>query len=99
VSPEAPHGIDPISGRPYSDKSKLVAGLLQIVFGSLAIGRFYMGFTGLAIAQVATVFFVGVGGSFFTCGASLFVILWPVIDGILILTGKPVDAQGRPLRP
>jgi TM2 domain-containing membrane protein YozV len=99
VSPAAPFGIDPISGLPYSDKSKLVAGLLQLFFGSLAVGRFYMGNTGLALAQMANVFIIGVGGSFFTCGGSLLVMLWPAIDGIIILTGKPVDAQGRPLRP
>jgi len=99
VSPDAPFGIEPTSGRPYSDKSKLVAGLLQICFGGLAVGRFYMGDTSTALAQLAAVFVVGVGGSFFTCGASLLIVLWPLIDGIMILTGKPMDAQGRPLRP
>ena len=99
ASPDAPFGIDPVSGRPYSDKSKLVAGLLQICFGGLAVGRFYMGDTSTAIAQLLAVFVIGGGGSFFTCGASFIVVLWPLIDGIMILTGKPMDAQGRPLRP
>jgi TM2 domain-containing membrane protein YozV len=99
ASPDAPFGIDPVSGRPYSDKSKLVAGLLQICFGGLAVGRFYMGDTSTAIAQLLAVFVIGGGGSFFTCGASFIVVLWPLIDGIMILTGKPLDAQGRPLRP
>ncbi|MEI9938441.1 MAG: NINE protein [Pseudomonadota bacterium] len=99
VSPAAPYGIDASSGLPFSDKSKLVAGLLQLFFGSFAVGRFYLGYTGIAIAQVATVFIIGAGGAAFTCGASLFVILWPAIDGILMLVGKVPDAQGRPLRP
>ncbi|MEI9952836.1 MAG: NINE protein [Pseudomonadota bacterium] len=99
VSPAAPYGIDPVSGLPFSDKSKLVAGLLQLFFGSFAVGRFYLGYTTIAIVQIAVVFIVGAGGAAFTCGASLFVILWPAIDGILMLIGKVPDAQGRPLRP
>jgi len=98
ISPAAPYGIDPVSGKPFSDKSKLVAGLLQLFFGSFAVGRFYLGYTSIAIAQIAVVFLVGGIGSVFTCGASLLVILWPAIDGILMLVGKVPDAQGRPLR-
>jgi TM2 domain-containing membrane protein YozV len=97
--PDAPFGIDPVSGEPYSDKSKLVAGLLQIFFGGLAVGRFYIGDTSTALLQLGAVWLVGVGGSFFTCGASLAVMLWPTIDGIMLLTGHHRDAQGRPLRP
>jgi hypothetical protein len=32
------------NGRPLSDKSKLVAGLLQIFLGGFGIGRFYLGY-------------------------------------------------------
>lgn len=32
----APYGIDPLTGVPYSDKSKLVAGLLQIFWAASA---------------------------------------------------------------
>ena len=46
----APFGVDPLTGLPYSDKSKLVAGLLQIFLGGLGIGRFYLGNVGMAIA-------------------------------------------------
>lgn len=84
----APYGIDPLTGIPYSDKSKLVAGLLQIFLGGLGIGRFYLGNVGIAIAQIAVTFLtLGFGG------------LWPLIDGIVLLAGNPRDAQGRPLRP
>lgn len=85
-APMAPYGVDPMTGLPYSDKSKMVAGLLQI-FLPFGIGRFYTGHTGLGVAQLLL--------SLLTCGA---LSLWPFIDGILILMGKVTDAQGRPLR-
>ena len=83
VDPSAPYGRDPVTGEPFSDKSKLVAGLLQLFIGSLGIGRFYTGHTGIAIAQLLTC-----GG----CG------IWSLIDGIMMLMGNVRDAQGRPLR-
>ena len=74
-------------GLPLSDKSKVTAGLLGLFFGSLGVGRFYLGYTGMGIAQIAVTWLTcGVGG------------LWPLIDSIMILTGKVPDAQGRPLR-
>ncbi|MFE4634145.1 TM2 domain-containing protein [Streptomyces sp. NPDC056773] len=72
------------NGQPYSDKSKLVAGLLQIFLGGLGIGRFYTGHTGMAIAQLLT------------CGGLGF---WALIDGILFLVKDDrTDKQGRVLR-
>ncbi len=82
----APYGVDPLTGMPYSDKSKLVAGLLQILV-PLGIGRFYMGHTGVGVAQLLV--------TIFTCGIGA---LWPFIDGILILTGNPRDGLGRPMK-
>ncbi|KRV47584.1 hypothetical protein AQ490_06740 [Wenjunlia vitaminophila] len=79
----APYGYDPY-GRPYSDKSKTTAGLLQIFLGCFGVGRFYTGHTGMAVAQLLT------------CGG---LGIWALIDGIIILTsGTVTDAQGRPLR-
>jgi TM2 domain-containing membrane protein YozV len=87
--PNAPYGIHPRTGIPYSDKQKLVAGLLQIFLGGFGVGRFYTGHTGLAIAQIAV--------TWCTCGAGG---LWPLIDGIMMLTGDEItDINGRPLRP
>ncbi len=84
----APYGVDPLTGLPYSDKSKLVAGLLQIFLGGLGIGRFYLGNPGMAIAQILVTWFtLGLGA------------LWPLIDGIVLLAGQPRDRAGRPLRP
>ena len=87
MQPHAPFGVDPLTGMPFSDKSKMVAGLLQIFLGSFGAGRFYTGHMGLAIAQIAV--------TWLTCGVGA---IWPLIDGVMMLTGKVPDAQGRPLR-
>jgi hypothetical protein len=86
--PGASYGIDPKTGLPFSHRTKVLAGVLQICLGGLGIGRFYTGHTGIAIAQIAV--------TFVTCGLGA---IWPVIDGILILVAEsPKDAEGRPLR-
>ena len=74
-------------GRPLSDKSKLVAGLLGIFLGGFGVGRFYTGHTGLAVGQLLV--------TLFTCGLGS---LWGLIDGIMILVNGGTDAQGRILR-
>lgn len=94
----APYGVHPTLGLPYSDKQKVVAAVLQIFLGKFGIGRFYMGHTNLAVAQLVTCMLGVWVFSWFTCGMSAFVLLWPVIDGIVILTSDSLDAQGRPLR-
>jgi len=88
--PSAPYGRHPVTGLPYSDKSKVVAGLLQLLglFGIAGIGRIYIGETGLGIAQLLV--------GWVTCG--LGAVIWGVIDAILMLTDKVSDPQGRPLR-
>lgn len=87
VDPSAPYGRHPMTGEPLSDKSKLVAGLLQLLI-PLGIGRMYMGHVGIGIAQLVV--------AIVTCGIGA---LWPFIDGIVILAGKNArDANGRPLR-
>ncbi|WP_182523746.1 TM2 domain-containing protein [Nocardioides dongkuii] len=84
--PGAPYGVHPTTGIPYSEKSKLVAGLLQILL-PLGIGRFYLGDSGMGVAQLlVTIFTCGVGG------------LWPFIDGIIILATDSKDSQGLMLR-
>jgi TM2 domain-containing membrane protein YozV len=90
MDPGAPYGRHPTTGEPLSDKSKVVAGLLQLLglFGLVGIGRIYLGYTGLGVAQLV----VGL----VTCGVGAFV--WGIVDAILILTDKVRDPQGRPLR-
>lgn len=74
-------------GNPLSDKSKMVAGLLQIFLGSFGVGRFYLGYTNIAIAQIAV--------TWLTCGIGA---IWPFIDGIMMIMGNVPDSDGRKLR-
>jgi TM2 domain-containing membrane protein YozV len=71
---------------PDSDKSKVIAGVLQLVF-PFGVGRFYTGHVGLGIAQLLVVIF--------TFG---FGIVWPWIDGIILLASGGTDSTGRRLR-
>jgi TM2 domain-containing membrane protein YozV len=88
--PAAPFGRHPVTGEPYSDKSKIVAGLLQLLglLGLVGIGRMYLGQVGYGIAQLI------VGWVTFGVGAWI----WGIIDAVLILTDRVRDRQGRPLR-
>jgi len=83
TDPAAPYGRHPVTGEPYSDKQKIVAGLLEIFLGGFGAGRWYLGDNGIALAQL------------FTCGG---LGIWALIDGIMMLTGNVRDKQGRPLR-
>ncbi|MFD9436745.1 TM2 domain-containing protein [Streptomyces sp. NPDC060002] len=81
--PQAPYGYD-VMGRPYSEKSKIVAGVLQLSLGCFGVGRFYMGHVGIGLAQL------------FTCGGFG---IWSLIDGIILLVSDDkTDANGRILR-
>jgi hypothetical protein len=84
--PQAPYGREPGTGQPYSDRSKTVAGLLQL-FLPFGVGRLYSGHTGIGVAQLVLTLFFGIGA------------IWAFIDGIVILAGRPTDPRGRPLHP
>lgn len=87
MDPMAPYGRHPVTGEPFSDKQKLTAGLLGILLGAFGAGRFYLNQPGIAVAQIAVTWLTcGIGG------------IWPLIDGILMLTGSVRDQHGRPLR-
>ena len=87
IDPSAPYGRDPLTGLPLSDKSKVTAGLLQILLGGFGVGRFYLGYTTIGVLQLVV--------SVVTCGIGA---IWPLIDGIMILMGNVPDTQGRKLR-
>ena len=73
---------------PLDAKSKLVAGLLGIFLGGFGVHRFYLGYIGIGIAQIAV--------TLITCGLGH---IWGLIEGILLLTGNiNRDAEGRPLK-
>lgn len=96
MPPPMPYGPPPMAvppnayvGRPpyeVSDKSKLIAGVLQIVL-PFGVGRFYTGHTGMAIAQLLV--------TLFTFGAGA---IWGIIDGIVLLANGGRDPYGRPFR-
>ena len=86
VSSQAPYGLHPVTGIPYSDKSKIIAGLLQILL-PFGIGRFYIGDTQTGVIQlIVTVLTCGIGS------------LWSLIDGIIMLATDSKDANGYMLR-
>ncbi len=86
-------------GMPLSDKSKLVAGLLQLFLGWLGVGRFYLGYGGVGTVQlllsifgwITSIFFVGL---FIVAG----VAIWVFIDAIMMFMGNVPDSHGRKLR-
>jgi len=84
AGPGAPYGVDPRTGVPYSDKSRIVGGILQLFLGVVGAGRWYTGSYGMALAQLVT------------CGG---LGVWALVDGVYMLVGEAKDAQGRPLRP
>lgn len=69
-----------ISGTAAEGKSQIVAAILAFVVGVLGVHRFYLGYTGIGIAQLLTL-----GG----CG------IWSLIDLIRIIIGdlKPKDGS------
>ncbi|OLT50999.1 TM2 domain-containing protein [Cellulosimicrobium sp. CUA-896] len=88
-----PGGYDP--NLDPTAKSRLAAGLLGILLGSLGIHRFYLGYTGIGLVMLLlTVLSVGF--------LAPLVAIWGLVEGILYLTAKQgtyaVDSTGRPLR-
>ena len=77
-------------------KSKVVAGLLGLLVGSLGIHNFYLGYTNKGLIQILVTLIAAVP----TCGiAPAAMGIWGFIEGIQILTGTiNVDANGVPLR-
>ena len=89
----APPAPPPMVGYPrpmtgaLSSRSKVLAGVLGIVFGSLGIHRFYLGYIGIGILQIIlTLATFGAAG------------IWGFVEGILCLTGHLRDVDGLPLR-
>jgi TM2 domain-containing membrane protein YozV len=76
-------------------RSRLGAGLLGIFLGALGVHRFYLGYTGIGLAQLLLTVL-----SPLSCGVTwLIAAAWGFIEGILILVGViDRDAAGVLLR-
>jgi len=69
-------------------KSRMLAALLGIVFGAIGLHRIYLGFYGIALAQIIVTFLTGGFG-----------VVWGFVEGALIFTGNIYkDAKGRHLK-
>ncbi|MDR3070892.1 MAG: NINE protein [Propionibacteriaceae bacterium] len=90
--PYAPYGAQPVYGE---QKSKVAAGILGILVGSLGVHNFYLGYTGKAVAQLLLTL---VGWILLGLGP-IAAAIWGLVEGIMILTGSiKVDAKGVPLQ-
>ena len=96
------YGVDPVSGQPWSEKSRTTAGLLSLLLplvGVCGVGRLYAGNIGLGLAQLIGLY-VGVLLTPVLVGFVIIpgVWIWAVVDGIVLLTNGGKDGTGRPLR-
>lgn len=85
--------VPPVLQGADTRKSKLIAGLLGILLGSLGVHRFYLGYTGVGLAQLLL--------TVLSCTVLWpATVIWGLIEGILILCGSTIttDAEGRSLK-
>ncbi|MDR1408803.1 MAG: NINE protein [Oscillospiraceae bacterium] len=74
-------------------KSRIAAGILGILIGSLGIHNFYLGYTGKAVAQLL----LSIVGWIVIVGP-IIASIWGLVEGIMILTKSiNTDAHGVPL--
>ena len=82
----------------YTQKSRLAAGLLAIMLGFLGVHNFYLGFTSRGVAQLV----ISLVGGVVTCGlATLAVVVWAFVEGVMLLSASPsrmYDGHGVILR-
>lgn len=78
-----------------NSKSKIAAGILGILLGSLGLHNFYLGYTNKALGQLILTL-VG----WLLCGLGpIIASIWGLVEGIQILTGSiSTDASGNPLK-
>lgn len=74
----------------YTQKSRIAAALLGIMFGTFGVHNFYQGRVGIGVAQLAI--------SVVSCGwLSPVSMIWGMVEGIQLLQGKKtVDGHGLP---
>ena len=98
----APYGFDPVTGLPWSDKSRTTAGLLQLLLplvGVCGVGRLYAGNIAIGLVQLLG-FFFGALLVLFLVGILVVpgIWIWTVVDGIVLLAAGGKDGSGRRLR-
>lgn len=86
----------PESGSGQFGKSKIAAGVLGILIGSLGIHNFYLGKTGRGVLQLC----ISVISLGFLSPISA---IWGLVEGVLIIASKPgdkwhKDGEGRELQ-
>lgn len=78
----------------YAPKSRIAAGILGVMLGTFGVHNFYLGRTGIAVAQllIATI------GGVLTCGlGTCATMVWGLVEGIQLISGKTtVDGHGLP---
>lgn len=79
-----------------SDKSKITAGFLALLFGAFGVHNFYLGYTIKAFAQlILSIFFVLTNVLF----GFIIIAIWGFIEGVLIFSGAiSKDAAGAILK-
>ena len=74
--------------KPEAVKYRYLAAVLALVLGGAGIHRFYLGYYGIALLQLALTFVTGGFG-----------LLWGFIEAVLLFGGQMhKDAKGRPLK-
>lgn len=96
--------VSPIPDEVGSDdprKSSVAAGLLQLFFGFLGLGRFYLGYTAIGVTQLTlwiTSLLVWLFVSMVLGWIMLGILtIWVVVEAIMIIAGAIPDADGRRL--
>lgn len=80
----SPPGFSPVYSPIRSDRSRALAGILQLLIPG--VGRIYLGYAAHGVLQLFFTLCFGLG------------YLWSIIDGIIILTGGvKLDGYGRQL--
>ncbi|MGN0479390.1 MAG: TM2 domain-containing protein [Hominenteromicrobium sp.] len=74
----------------YTQKSRIAAAMLGIMFGTFGVHNFYQGRVGIGVAQLAI--------TVVSCGwLSPVSLIWGLVEGIQLLQGKKtVDGHGLP---
>jgi TM2 domain-containing membrane protein YozV len=109
--PESEAAPWPTRGRP--EKSRVIAGILGILFGELGLHRFYLDYAEVGLCQLA-MFVISFGAVLayglatkMPLGATLLIAtstaalvwIWGAVEGAMILFGMmPHDGHGHPLR-